>query len=145
MRIKKVNEKKLEKVEIPSRLRKFFGWVSEALALKEECTQIPSDDLIQDDYTYGGLIHEGGKEYSFTYFPTEGNKNIWEFQLSAEQIGQIAEGKLTTLDLWACTQEDCQSKFQNSSDTCFYHDYYDDDEEEKPIDIAKLIQDHGKN
>ncbi|MFA6250468.1 MAG: hypothetical protein WC686_03070 [Candidatus Shapirobacteria bacterium] len=128
MRVKKVLQKKLEKIILPERMISFFQWVSKDIEKKEEYTQVESDDMIQDQFNVGGLTKEGSGVYQFTYYPDEHSKidYTWSLTLTAKQIKQIAEGQIKTLNLWSCQQDGCQNKSMDQSDSCYHHDYYDD-------------------
>lgn len=148
MRIERVNPKKLESVVIPERLVNFFKQVDNDIKSGSEYTKVESDDLIQNDFAYGGLTEEGKDSYSFTYFPNKVDKYTWEFSLNIKQIDQIAKGNLTKLDLWSCKQDGCQSKFMNKEGRCFYHDYYDDGKpspsQKTPEEIWQIQQEKKK-
>jgi hypothetical protein len=142
MRVLQFNDKKLEKVSLPKKLIDFFKQVNTDIVNKVEATQIESDDLIQNDFVYGGLLDQGGSDYIFTYYPVvSSTTNYWCFILSTTEIKDIAEGKITTLNLWACQQNGCQNKFMNKTDTCFSHDYIDDG---KPDPSEKTPQEWEK-
>ena len=127
MIVKKIHEKKLETVSLPAKLVYFLRETYQSILRKEEATLIESDDLLQDTFVYGGLLKQGEDSYRFVYFPGDfGIKNKWVFTLNTSELKSIAEGNTTTLDLWACAQEDCQSKFMDKTETCSYHDYLED-------------------
>ena len=128
MRITDIKEKKQEEVEIPNRLVSFFKDILPDILNKEEYTQIAEGDLIQCDYAYGGPIENYSDIYSFTYFRTYSAARLRALEFSVDQLEDICEGKIKTTTLWACTQENCQSKFVKKDTTCFYHDYFDDGE-----------------
>jgi len=123
MRVKRVKRKIKQRVSIPKDLGEFLKHVYELILKKDESTTIPSDDLIQDDFIYGGLIEEGGVEYGFTYFPGEGTRNKWELIFTVGQLEDVREGRLKYLDLWGCKSKKCQCKFHSKDETCFYCDY----------------------
>jgi len=131
MRILDIKDKKLEEVVLPQDLVGWFGLVYKGILRKDEPTQIESDDCIQygeDNFAFGGLIDKKRKLFMFTYFPVGSlqSKGRWTFELTENQIGDIAQGKLKSLRLWACQQDGCQVKSDKQSRTCFYHDYEDD-------------------
>lgn len=126
MRVARIKEKKLEKTELTAKLIHFFKKLDKEIKDELQHTQIESGDLIQANFIYGGLIEEGGDRYIFTYFPRVGTKNKWELELTKLQIERIAKGNIKTIDLWACQQDGCGSKFMDKNGTCFYHDYHDD-------------------
>ncbi len=95
----------------------------------DETTLIESDDLLQCDSAYGGLLTEGGSEYSFTYFPEEGIRVKWEVVLQRGDIERVANGELKELTLWGCRDSGCGCKFYNENDTCFYCDWVEGPDE----------------
>ena len=115
---------------IPPRLLQFLKYANELIVEEDEAATIESDDLIQIEevrgylLAYGGLKEEGGSQFAFSYFvePKQTDKK-WEFELSREQIADIAAGRLTELTLWACSSPDCGCAFQTPDETCFYCDY----------------------
>jgi hypothetical protein len=119
-----------ETVKIPPRLSKFLSYANRLVVREDDAATTQSDDLIQDEeflgwlVGYGGLIEEGGSRFSFVYFsePKQTDKK-WEFELTKEQIAEIAAGRLTELTLWACSAPSCGYKFQSPDDTCFDCDY----------------------
>ncbi|HEY3855887.1 MAG TPA: hypothetical protein VGO67_15975 [Verrucomicrobiae bacterium] len=130
MRRKVPKVKAQQSVAIPQRLVQFLKYANELIFSGDEAAITPSDDLIQivefRGYllAYGGLKEEGGSQFEFGYFtePKQTDKK-WEFELSREQIAEIAKNRLTHLTLWACTSPDCGCKFQRADDTCFECDY----------------------
>lgn len=126
---REVPKKKVrQKVKLPPYLVQFFTEVHAMILAFEEATTTSSDDLIQADRAYGGLIKDGGSDYQFVYFPDKrGVRNKWEFTLNRTSIGEIARGKRTALTLWACSSLKCGCKFSDPAETCFHCDYEDDD------------------
>lgn len=127
MRTAQPKPKKLTAAEVPADLREFFQEVAHLIDTGDEAALIESDDLLQCDRAYGGLIDEEDDIYAFTYFPREGVKTKWIFDLSAEQIRAIADEDVLTLELWACEDGNCGSMFQDANETCFYCDYVVDE------------------
>ena len=127
MRIQQVREKVKERVSIPEDLRRFLKEVYELILKKDEATTIPSDDLLQDSFIYGGLNGEGGNEYGFTYFPEKGTRNKWELNFTVDQLKDVHTDRTAHLDLWACASKDCRCKFHSKDLTCFYCDYEGDE------------------
>lgn len=124
-----MKEKIKQCVPIPEDLSGFLKYVYELILKKDEVTTIPSDDLIQSDFIFGGLIEGGGFEYGFTYFPEKGTRHRWELVLTAGQLEDIHEGGLEYLDLWECKSKKCPCKFHSKDDTCFYCDYVETEDE----------------
>ena len=129
MRKLQIQPKNREHVPIPEDLRSFIAEVHTLIEIGDEATQIESDDLLQSEVAYGGLLEEGGQDYIFTYFPNHkvrGVRDQWILQFDVEAIKAIANGTSKELWLWACQDEDCGCKFQDPNETCFYCDYIDE-------------------
>ena len=126
---REVPKKKVrQQVELPPYLVQFFAEVHQLVLAGDEAATTSSDDLIQADRAYGGLMRDGGADYQFVYFPDKrGVRNKWEFTLSSRAIRDIASGKRTALTLWACASPECGCKFSDPKETCFYCDYEEDD------------------
>lgn len=127
MRREQKQPKTRHRVEIPDDLAAFLRDVHELIETGDDSATIESDDLLQCETAYGGLIETGGNEYGFTYFPDKGVRHKWEFELDVIGIAEIAEGSQTTLTLWGCQSEDCRCMFSNPDELCFYCDYIEDD------------------
>jgi len=130
MRLEVPKPKVQETVTLPERLVEFMKYANELIVQEDEAATISSDDLIQLEeargylLAYGGLKEDDGSQFAFCYFaaPKQTRKK-WQFELSREQIVDIAKGRLTELTMWACSSPDCGCKFQTPDDTCFYCDY----------------------
>lgn len=127
MRTPQPRPKKLTKVDIPARLQAFLRDVADSIDRHDDSATIPSDDLLQCEYAYGGLLRGGADLYAFTYFPRAGTRARWQLQLSADEISALADGTDRQLGLWACTDEACGSMFYSSSELCSSCDYVDHD------------------
>ena len=149
MRIERINPKIAAEVDIGEELVGFFQEVSELIKQNDELTTIPSDDLLQTEFVYGGLTEEGTDIYGFTYFPEQSTRTrlrpTWSILLSASEIESISSGEKKTLTLWKCQNPDCRSFFASKDETCFDCDYIDDEElvEKKRI-LSTLPQDGGR-
>ena len=130
MRLERPKAKKLTQIEVPANLRQFLEEVAGLIEARDEATLIESDDLLQCEYVYGGLIDEGEPIYGFTYFPRKGVRTKWELEFSAQQIGEIADGRIDKLELWACEDNSCGSMFSSANYLCFDCDYFDDEVQE---------------
>ena len=53
---------------------------------------IVSDDLLQAERIYGGLVDRRKKLYAFTWFPKSPANERWEFSLLADEIDEIGSG-----------------------------------------------------
>jgi hypothetical protein len=126
MRTARPKPKNLTQVNVPLNLREFLRKVATLIEGRDESAMVLSDDLLQGDRTYGGLIDDRAGEYGFTYFPGEGVRTKWELQLTADQIRAIAHGRVRRLELWACTDDGCGSMFPSANELCFYCDYVDE-------------------
>ncbi len=118
--------KQLVRIEVPEELVAFFGDVVSKLD-SAPCL-IPSDDLLQCDFAYGGMYEENGEEcFGFTYFslPRLASAKYprrWFICLSQEKLKRIAKGELKTIDLWRC-DPDCGNRFSEENAMCRYCDY----------------------
>lgn len=128
MRTEQPKPKKLTQVDVPADLRVFLEEVAHLIEIHDEAAFIESDDLLQTECAYGGLIEDGTDEYGFTYFPRKGVRTSWELLLSASQIRDVADRSITKLELWACSDEDCGSMFSSADGRCGNCDYVDDEE-----------------
>lgn len=108
-------------------------------------TTIESDDLLQCECAYGGLYDRVGKRFGFRYFHSD--DATWDFDLDAHQVAQIADGTLTTLNLWQCSSGKCNCLYSAEDSYCMHCDsirYFDDYEprvhhpDEKPEVIAAM-------
>ena len=125
MRREKPLPKELIETELPNNLIAYFVDVAALINEGAEETTIESDDLIQCEYAYGGLVEEGQDLFSFRYFPGPGIENKWDFDLTKAQIQMIASGQLNSIPLWKCGVANCNTRAMDQSDLCFYHDYED--------------------
>jgi hypothetical protein len=126
---REVPKKKVrQQVALPPYLVQFLTEVHQLILAGDKSATTSSDDLIQADRAYGGLVNDGGFDYQFVYFPDKrGVRNKWEFTLSSSAIKEIADGKRTALTLWACPAPDCGCKFTGPEETCFHCDYEEAD------------------
>jgi hypothetical protein len=112
------------RVVIPPRLKAFLCDVHRAIIAGEAATTLESDDLLQDDSVYGGLVDASSALFAFRYFVTndEHGTETWDFFVTREQVADIATGALTFLDLWKCDNSTCQCRFECSDSYCMYCD-----------------------
>jgi hypothetical protein len=145
MRIERIKPKIAQEIAIGEKLEGFFQEVNDLIKQNDELATIPSDDLMQTEFAYGGLIEEGTDNYGFTYFPEQGTRSCWSILLTASEIEAISSGKKKSLALWKCQNPDCRSFFASKDESCFDCDYVDDDElvEKKRI-LSKLPQGAGR-
>lgn len=122
-----------ETVAIPADLTEFLREVHRLIVAGDEATLHESDDLLQAESAYGGLLEEGGTRYGFTYFPGEGIETKWELVLDRDQIAQIAADRTTALPLWACQVAGCGNKSSDPEEPCYEHDLSDEATDSHPI------------
>lgn len=78
-----------------------------------------SDDAIQAPNIapiIGGVIDPRAKYFSFRYTACRDPEAYWKLCLFNNEIQDIAERQVTTLNLWKCTQEGCRHLFTNKAD-----------------------------
>ncbi|QDT90277.1 hypothetical protein [Gimesia algae] len=130
MRREQKQPKLQQTVSIPEDFREFMQHVHELIETEDESALMESDDLLQYERAYGGLMDEGSREYGFTYFPetnaVSNRRPKWELELDAVDIANICEGSKTTFKVWGCQSPDCECLFSNPEETCFYCDYVDE-------------------
>ena len=126
MREERRKAKIQETVIIPEDLILFLKDVHSSITIGDEATTIESDDLLQCDSAYGGLIDGETGEFGFTYFSDEqDDRNKWEIILYKSDIEKITGGEVREFLLWACTADDCECKFTDQKETCSYCDWVD--------------------
>lgn len=91
-----------EDVPIPQNLVDFLSEVQELIEQEDELVTTPSDDLIQTEFAYGGLLEDEDGIFGFTYFPEGSDQAKWDFLLSAADIAAIASGEMDKLRFWRC-------------------------------------------
>ena len=123
MRVERPKAKRRERVAIPLDLREFLTHVQRLMEAGDEAATRVSDDLLQCECAYGGLLEEGGCQFDFTYFPESGVRHKWLLVLDRSEVEDIASGQMTELEMWACADPACHSKFRDPKETCFYCDY----------------------
>ena len=145
MRIKSIKLKIAEEVVIGDDLQRFFKTVDDLIKQNDYTATTESDDLIQTEFVYGGLIEEGNDLYGFTYFPEQKTRHKWEIALTASEIEAISSGKKKSLTLWKCQNPDCRSFFSWEDESCSDCDYVDDDDlAEKKRILSSLPQGTGR-
>ena len=83
--------KSAERVAVPQDLREFLLDVHQFIEEGDEAATRPSDDLLQFERAFGGLI-EGQGRYSFVYFPERVTSVRWEFTLLPSEIEEVGTG-----------------------------------------------------
>lgn len=117
-----------DKVPVPSELKGFFYDVLTELNSSTLAAKLPSDDLLQCDFAYGGLCEVNGEQFlGFTYFAAPRNDNDrfpkrWFILLPRSKLELIVSGRLAAIDMWRC-EPDCGNRFAFENDICSYCDY----------------------
>lgn len=127
MRREQRQPKTKHEIPIPDDLAAFLREVHRLIETGDDSATIASDDLLQSETAYGGLVSPGGHTYRFTYWFRKGDRHKWLFELDIVDIANIVEGTGTALLLWGCQAENCHCRFTDPNGTCFYCDYIDDD------------------
>jgi hypothetical protein len=140
MRVERVQPKRTKEVSIPANLLEFFQYVDHLIKQKDDLATIESDDLIQTEFVYGGLIETDSDEFGFTFSPKPKTRSKWEIELTASEIADISLGKKKTLALWECQNPDCESLFPSESYACFDCDYVDDELDAKNAVLNRLAE-----
>ncbi len=60
------------------------------------------------------------------YYPLKDSDYCWHFNITLDELIEIAEGRQRHLSLWSCGALDCQNKEDHDDFTCLLHDYTDD-------------------
>ena len=119
MRIESIKKKILTTVEIPPELFNFFINVCALIEAKSPLALTLSDDLIQNEYGYGGLVEEN--VFKFIFF--HNNSGKWSLRVTQSDLFQIQRGQITGLNLWKCNNPICLNFFYACEETCFNCDY----------------------
>ncbi len=94
-------------VTLPSEFIDFICQIQQRIIRGDaSATTTESDDLLQCDCAYGGLYDVDEKRFGFRYSPID--DVTWDIDLDANQIAQIADGRVTELKLWQCEDETCE-------------------------------------
>jgi hypothetical protein len=88
-------------VKLPYDIIQFFASVHFAILNEDEVATVVSDDLLQEESIYGGLIDPRKKLYAFTWLPDSAPNERWEFQLLADEIDEIGSGYRKELQIKA--------------------------------------------
>jgi hypothetical protein len=84
-----------ETIPLPADLRTFLAEVWAAIqAGDDEATRVESDDLLQAECGYGGLVDAAAGRYTFTYLPDTPEGGRWTFDLLADDVRKAATGEL---------------------------------------------------
>lgn len=138
MRTEDIKPKIAEEVGIPENLAQLLRGVHRLIEQGDEAVTTSSDDLIQAEFAYGGLLEEDEDLFGFTYFPEKGRKPKWEIVLSAAEIAAVAKGQKDTIQLWRCAAPSCGNRFSTPDETCIDCDYVDDERDPKRLVLESL-------
>ena len=120
--------KRQDIVPIPTDLLAFLRKVHSLISGNDNAAMRASDDLLQSECAYGGLITQGGTQYGFTYFPDIDEQQdveeppTWELLLDKSEIEDVAVGRQKQLTLSSCQVAECGNKFSDENGQCFQHD-----------------------
>lgn len=121
------NAKTRVTVGIPLDLKEFLREVAHRIAEKDDATLFESDDLLQSECAYGGLVEDGGVQFGFTYFVDD--HTTWEILLNRSEIEDVACGDRTDLNLWRCSSDTCRCLYPTEDCYCRHCDsirHFDD-------------------
>ncbi|MCU0713260.1 MAG: hypothetical protein MUC43_14460 [Pirellula sp.] len=117
---------------VPPALRLFLQEVAEQIRVGSPSTKIPSDDLLQCDVAYGGLLDQGGTRYGFAYFHSADRRPSWYLMLESDQIQKIADGIATELLLWKCDLKRCPTRSTMPDFQCSYCEFWENASVSRP-------------
>jgi len=116
---KSIVEKKLVEVELPNKLFIDILYLNYLLRIKHASIIEETDDCIQTDYLCGGLWSKKKRLYGFTFYPNmEPDDFTWHFEITKNQIKQIANGKTDRIGLWKCKNTACNHYYAKEDDHC---------------------------
>jgi hypothetical protein len=129
MRKLEPKEKERRRVAIPEEMRDAFVEVFQRIeqAKRDPDINISYDDAIQFSGLCGGRSRKSKRPFGFTWHPPGLNKRSrWYLALHRLEIEDIADGRMIDILMYCCTSPDCQMKFREPDEHCFYCDYIDD-------------------
>lgn len=85
-------EGQTRRVEVPPELFDFFTYVNQEIRDGEPSATETSDDLLQAEGIYGGLVDPQKRLYEFVIFPQEYPNERWEVRLLADEIDELDGG-----------------------------------------------------
>lgn len=131
-------------VVIPDDLRDALREVRQLLEDAKNDPDIPLDfgDAIQvAGVLCGGRFGKPKRPFVLTYFPPDrAERGRWYLKLHPLEIEDIADAVMTELVMYCCTSTDCQQKFREAGDHCFFCDYDDDGITPTPKGMPKTTQ-----
>jgi len=116
-------------VPIPDELRESLREVRTLIreAKRDPSISLSHGDAIQIGVVCGGRYGKKNRPYVLTYFPgNDCGRKRWFLTLHRTEINDIADGTMNELFMYCCTSSDCQCKFRECDEYCFYCDYIDD-------------------
>ena len=102
---------KVQVVEmIPPAFVEFLEEVDGMIERRDPETLLESDDLIQCEHTFGGLVDAAEELFGFefwdgTKFSKNGFRITSHFLLTKSQIKAVANHELTSLTMWRCSND----------------------------------------
>jgi hypothetical protein len=135
MRRQQTKPKDHRRVPIPDELRDAMREVHEIVeeAENDPDISIDYDDAIQVNGLCGGRCGTKKRPFEFTFYPPGGDKRArWYLTLHPLEIEDIADGVMTDIMMYCCTSPECQMKFREPDETCFFCDYVDNDASGSP-------------
>ena len=117
-------------VTIPTDFANFMREVARLIDVGDEAALNESDDLLQCDCAYGGLVDAESLRYGFRYFRGDAeDSTTWDIILDAKDVAQIAGGNMETRSLWQCSKESCDCLYPTKDSYCPHCDsarHFDD-------------------
>ncbi|MEQ1827308.1 MAG: hypothetical protein ABL921_15230 [Pirellula sp.] len=94
----------------PAAFVDFMKIVDSKIEQRDPDTIIESDDLIQCEHTFGGLVDVAEQTYGFEFmegenFDSDGFSIAWHYLLNKRQIKEIARHELISLAMWRCSND----------------------------------------
>lgn len=129
MRRRQPRPKTNQATPIPDALRESMREVQQVIqeSGRDPDVRIDFDDAIQTPDLCGGRIGSGNRPFKFTYYHAgdANEKTRWYLAVHEREIEDIADGRLTTLNLYSCDTPKCGHKSTDVDDLCDC-DYVDD-------------------
>lgn len=113
----------LRQVALPSEVVTALQEVHQMIECQDEVTTIPTDDCIQIGYLCGGLMDDGSGRFYFLVHLADNYPYVWDIALTVAEIAEIVHGRITSIPLWCCANEECGFKSYIPNITCHWCDY----------------------
>ena len=84
-------------------------------------------------------MEDGGNQYAFIYFSGARTHPCWQIDATTSEVKEMADGSITFLSLWGCTNADYGNLFPSSENVCFYCDYVDDERDAREQAMPQLV------